>query len=253
MALTGRKQAIDSIINKMPVKPQPNYAYKNNGDITFDNANKEWGFETPSLSNGVAYGDLDNDGDLDAIVGGHEYGNMFTGIFWNDGQGNFITSDTTPLNQYRDKWGTIPELSASDLDNDGDMEIVYSRTGKSYEGGAAIQIIENLGNKKFKDYGVIPLASADGWIDGIRFRDLDKDGDIDLYLSSFVSLKTNGMVLLNEGSFDFKVVVPDDAKKYVAINFKALIPLSEEQKAEEQAIDDEIAAFAAELAAELGE
>ena len=68
MALTGRKQAIDSIINKMPVKPQPNYAYKNNGDITFDNANKEWGFETPSLSNGVAYGDLDNDGDLDLVV-----------------------------------------------------------------------------------------------------------------------------------------------------------------------------------------
>ncbi len=68
MALTGRKQAIDSIINKMPVKPQPNYAYKNNGDITFDNANKEWGFETPSLSNGVAYGDLDNDGDLDMVI-----------------------------------------------------------------------------------------------------------------------------------------------------------------------------------------
>ncbi len=68
MALTGRKQAIDSIINKMPVKPQPNYAFKNNGDITFKNANKEWGFEIPSMSNGVAYGDLDNDGDLDLIV-----------------------------------------------------------------------------------------------------------------------------------------------------------------------------------------
>lgn len=68
MALTGRKQAIDSIINKMPVKPQPNFAYQNNKDITFKNANKKWGFETPSLSNGVAYGDLDNDGDLDLII-----------------------------------------------------------------------------------------------------------------------------------------------------------------------------------------
>ena len=68
MALTGKKESIDSIINKMPVRPQPNYAYKNNGDLTFENANKSWGFEIPSLSNGAAYGDLDNDGDLDVVV-----------------------------------------------------------------------------------------------------------------------------------------------------------------------------------------
>ncbi len=68
MALTGKKESIDSIINKMPVKPQPNYAYKNNGDITFDNASEDWGLEIPSLSNGAAYGDLDNDGDLDLVV-----------------------------------------------------------------------------------------------------------------------------------------------------------------------------------------
>jgi hypothetical protein len=68
MALTGRKESIDSIINKMPIKPQPNYAYKNNGDITFDNANKDWGFDLPTRSNGAAYGDLDNDGDLDLVI-----------------------------------------------------------------------------------------------------------------------------------------------------------------------------------------
>ncbi|MEM9001038.1 MAG: VCBS repeat-containing protein [Bacteroidota bacterium] len=68
MALTGKKESIDSIINKMPIKPQPNYAYKNNGDITFKNANKEWGFDLPTRSNGAAYGDLDNDGDLDLVI-----------------------------------------------------------------------------------------------------------------------------------------------------------------------------------------
>lgn len=68
MALTGRKESIDSIINKMPIKPQPNFAFKNNGDITFDNANKDWGFDLPTRSNGAAYGDLDNDGDLDLVI-----------------------------------------------------------------------------------------------------------------------------------------------------------------------------------------
>ncbi len=68
MALTGRKESIDSIINKMPIRPQPNYAYRNNQDLTFSNANKEWGFELPTLSNGAAYGDLDNDGDLDLVI-----------------------------------------------------------------------------------------------------------------------------------------------------------------------------------------
>ena len=68
MALTGKKEAIDSIIDKMPVTPLPNYAFKNTGDLKFKNAAEEWGLGLPSLSNGCAYGDLDNDGDLDLVV-----------------------------------------------------------------------------------------------------------------------------------------------------------------------------------------
>ncbi len=68
MALTGKKEAIDSIINKMPVVPLPNYAYQNNKDLTFKDRALDWGLAEPSRSNGAAYGDLDNDGDLDLVV-----------------------------------------------------------------------------------------------------------------------------------------------------------------------------------------
>lgn len=68
LALTGKKTAIDSIIEKMPVKPLSNYAFKNNKDLTFKNASEDWGLYHLGMSNGVAYGDLDNDGDLDIIV-----------------------------------------------------------------------------------------------------------------------------------------------------------------------------------------
>ncbi|MFC2113089.1 VCBS repeat-containing protein, partial [Bacteroidota bacterium] len=68
MTISGKKEVVDSIINKMPSTPIPNYAFRNNGDLTFKNMSAEWGFDTPSFSNGTAYGDLDNDGDLDLIV-----------------------------------------------------------------------------------------------------------------------------------------------------------------------------------------
>lgn len=68
MALTGKKEAVDSIINKMPVAPQPNFAFMNNKDFTFDSESESLGLGIPSLSNGAAYGDLDNDGDLDLVI-----------------------------------------------------------------------------------------------------------------------------------------------------------------------------------------
>jgi hypothetical protein len=45
-----------------------NKVYQNKGNLTFKDVGLSWGFTQPSFSNGAAYGDLDNDGDLDVVV-----------------------------------------------------------------------------------------------------------------------------------------------------------------------------------------
>jgi enediyne biosynthesis protein E4 len=68
MVMTGKKDEIEDVIAKMPSRPVPNYIFRNKGDYQFADMTREWGMGEPSFSNGAAYGDLDNDGDLDLIV-----------------------------------------------------------------------------------------------------------------------------------------------------------------------------------------
>ena len=62
------------LVGAMPSTPIPNYAFQNtsgtrgNGGLAFANRAVEWGLDTPSLSNGAAYADLDGDGAPDLVV-----------------------------------------------------------------------------------------------------------------------------------------------------------------------------------------
>ena len=64
-------QGIKMLIDAMPSQALSNYLFKNKADSTglvFQNVAEDWGLSQPSFSNGSAYGDLDNDGDLDLVV-----------------------------------------------------------------------------------------------------------------------------------------------------------------------------------------
>ena len=87
-AIAQKGKVVKQLIDSIPSNPQPNYAFQNQKDLTFVNKAKEWGLGTPTFSNGSAYADLDNDGDLDLVINNV---NMVASIYEN-------RSDTLSLN-----------------------------------------------------------------------------------------------------------------------------------------------------------
>ncbi|MFM7838707.1 MAG: VCBS repeat-containing protein, partial [Chitinophagaceae bacterium] len=58
----------NELIRMIPEVKIPNYIFRNNGDLTFSDQSEAWGLAIPSFTNGTAYADLDNDGDLDIVT-----------------------------------------------------------------------------------------------------------------------------------------------------------------------------------------
>lgn len=86
----GKGATLESLFElskNTPSQKISNYAFKNKGNLKFEKVAKEWGFDTPSFSNGMAYGDLDNDGDLDIITNNID---DLAFVYENKSNGNFL-------------------------------------------------------------------------------------------------------------------------------------------------------------------
>lgn len=58
----------EELVNRMPSTKLSNYMFKLDTLLRYKNVAREWGLDQLSFSNGAAYADLDNDGDLDLVV-----------------------------------------------------------------------------------------------------------------------------------------------------------------------------------------
>ncbi len=134
------------------------------------------------LEYSASWGDIDNDGDLDALLGNFDGHNLF---YRNDGDNDFtrITNDPVALDD------TSTQGSGwADYDNDGDLDLftVTSNTATNAPGGAG-RLFRNDGPQGFRlmtnnEIGLLANLSVLGM--GGAWADVDNDGDMDLFVTT---------------------------------------------------------------------
>jgi len=124
--------------------------------------------EDTTYSLGVAWGDYDNDGDLDIYLA---HGGNPNELFRNEGGGVFVDATSGPLgdSDFGDgvAWG--------DYDNDGDLDLYLANCG------TANKLFRNEGGGNFVDATSGPLGDTACGI-GVAWGDFNNDGDLDIYL-----------------------------------------------------------------------
>jgi len=109
----------------LPSEKLANILFKNNGDLGFENVTALSELNEPSFSNGAAYSDLDNDGDLDIVVNNmDDNAFLFRNMSIENGSGNFI--------KIRTKGTTSEDFSKVSITYNGTTKTKESKRVRGY-------------------------------------------------------------------------------------------------------------------------
>ena len=144
--------------------------FLNDGSAVFTPSNSA--VFTPVRLGTVDFSDLDNDGDMDVIIGGEEEDeSVSVNLYLNDGSGNYSVDADANFAQLR-----IDDVDVADTDNDGDLDILMSGDGDNFMSRTILYI--NDGSGQFTELASTTLQNTS--FGGNVFADLDNDGWQDL-------------------------------------------------------------------------
>ncbi len=139
----SNKENLDELLNLIPSEKLSNYMFTNNMDYTFKDVSIDFGFEAKINSNGAAYADLDNDGDLDLVLNNQS---DKASIYRNNTEGNFITIQFKGPENNSDGIGAKVEV----YDNTA-QQIKQLYTSRGYQSSVSNNLIFGLGETKIID------------------------------------------------------------------------------------------------------
>ena len=175
----------------------PNYLYRNDGGGAFTRVGAGTSLDGhPDHSNctAAAWGDSDNDGDLDLFVsGGGNNGLSQPDLFYrNDGNDTFTRLTTLPANDTESEFGASIGCNWGDYDNDGWLDLFVANMG-----GQNDFLYHNNGNGTFtKVVGDIAVSDAtSSWAP--LWGDYDRDGSLDLFV---INRSGNNLLYHNNGN-----------------------------------------------------
>jgi predicted nucleotidyltransferase len=132
----------------------------------------------------VAFGDYDNDGDLDILL----TGDVNTAKIYRNSDGIFTEDTAITLSGVRRS-----AVAFGDYDNDGDLDILLTGHDGS---GAIAKVYQQTGGSYSEDTAIILSGVYDG---SVAFGDYDNDGDLDILLSGYTGSSRLAKVFKNSG------------------------------------------------------
>ena len=169
-----------------------NYLLINNGKGYFKDETIDRLGAFVDVTQDVTLADIDNDGDQDLLLGNEDANRILV----NDGNGFFEDQSTQRL-PYREEPEETREVVVSDIDNDGDLDLLYGNVQAFVENALRQnRLLLNDGNGFFTDITNDNLPKDDNRCFGVAFLDIDNDGDEDIMTGN-----TNGARFAGETPF----------------------------------------------------